>query len=235
MYGVLNLRLIPSRSTVVILSKSCILVEAAAVNTSHISIRRVSEFSNNRFKGYIYMRFRIYISWFLVILLFGCKSDTTGPGNKSNLLINSRFEINNIPSLAGWTALDSSYIHLSTDVPIGIPGYSIIITRLDSSYLFPINSIYQNLPVNPGHHHYKFSCWVKTTTGSATFEMSINGMNSGRSMSDSMWHFADDVMDVEMSSTDTLTFRLLGGPFFWDSRPFHGQAWFCNPSVEIID
>ena len=91
----------------------------------------------------------------------GCSKsrDTiSAPSGDENLLINSSFEINDIPSLQGWFVSDTSAVHFSGDAPPDGGSWSISIA---SAWVPSVYSISTTTAASEGNYRYELSLWAK--------------------------------------------------------------------------
>lgn len=81
-----------------------------------------------------------------------------GPSWDGNLLSNSSFEINGIPSLQGWFVSDTSAVHFSADAPQDGGSWSISIAP---AWVPSVYSISTTTAASEGNHRYELSLCAK--------------------------------------------------------------------------
>ena len=155
--------------------------------------------------------------FFLVCLLFtvSCKETITGPSSGTNLLTNSTFEWNGIPSLHGWIVLDTAGVQFSTDVPSGGSGRSIIV---HPSWLptWPIGIVYQTIPAFVGTHRYLISVFGKKNGVSGGVRVGLSQpqgiqWKGGIGVPDTAWTFYSSVDTITAGSGDSIIVAISTG------------------------
>jgi hypothetical protein len=164
-----------------------------------------------------------------ILPLFGCKSDTTGPSKSGNLIPNSTFEVNGIPSLQGWVC-DTSYFHLSYDIPPMSTGYSVRLKPDDKPSVGRLSL--KSVPV--GKHIFRLSCWGKGFDGDFFFEIYSNKIYSLALRihpKDSIWtHYAvEDTIKIDANASFTIGILTPYSGFTQSSSYYHA------PTLEILD
>jgi hypothetical protein len=178
------------------------------------------------------MKLTLLSTCLLIILFFGCNSDTTGPATPINLINNSSFEIEGVGSLAGWWVSDTTLIHVSQDVPPGYGGHSVAIGI--ASEVSNSNIVADIIKLPQGLHTYRLSVWYKTTGMGEIGWMDNTGRSFYKTVTDSSWTYFSRTDTLTVSYQDTLNYSMDGG-FTRDRPPFFDTTWFYNPRFEILD
>jgi hypothetical protein len=108
------------------------------------------------------MNYRTIVLFLALLVGVSCKETTTGPISGVNLLSNSTFEINGLPSFQGWIVPDTSVVHFSTDIPSAGSGRSVVFGIGSLGDPWPSNSIYAAITGLSGTHQYRLSVFGKT-------------------------------------------------------------------------
>jgi hypothetical protein len=189
------------------------------------------------------MKISLLITAFVILLLFGCKSDSVSPsGNsaspKTNLIANPAFELCGTRSLTGWSNPDTAYVHYSSTRPPGNRlGFSLVINSADNGLL---NSLRTYIPISPGHYTCRLSGWMKLgqkAEGRLNWMVYHPGGGHGRGLGwvgDTLWHYLSDEQEITLTSSDSLFVELEGGVYYRDSLPT-GPTWFYHPNFVITD
>jgi hypothetical protein len=178
------------------------------------------------------------ILFLLVVVSPGCKESTTGPSQVSaNLLVNSFFESNGMPSLQGWTVSDTSNVHFSKDIPPGGLGLSII---LNARWFgpWPNGSIYQMVEAPVGNHRYRLSVFGKRIGVGGAVDVHVGfpaDTNSIRrislSVQDTVWTYYSLTDTITIRANDILYLTISGGA----TEIRSGTSWFNSCTVEKLD
>jgi len=155
---------------------------------------------------------------FTLLLATSCKETSTGPTTGNNLLSNSTFQVNGVPSLQGWTVSDTSGAEFSTNVPYGGAGHSIGLKPMGIP-ASPLGAIYQAIPSPVGTHRYLISVFGKTTGIAGEVAISLNrpysnlwkGWFPGIRVSDTTWTFYSRADTLTAAADDTIFVILSGG------------------------
>jgi hypothetical protein len=170
--------------------------------------------------------FKVFSILAAILLLFGCKSELTNPGQPTELITNSSFEVDGTPSLQGWTVCDGGYDHFSHDVPPGMAGTSIYVEAGDMVYT-PVHLPEGNIKIQA-------TCWLKALHGDAGFGMykirsGYEEWLLGYAIEDTAWTFITKTFLVESHGNDSLHF-FVGFRRVDDMS----ETWCYNPHVQII-
>jgi hypothetical protein len=149
------------------------------------------------------MRYTYLTLLFCGLLSLSCSNTVTGPTNGEDLLSNSTFQISGHPSLAGWSVLDTSVTHFSTDLPKGGSGSSIV---MHAAWFapWPANSIFTTVVPQVGSHQYTLSVFAKDTGAGGSITVYLNRPGSPNLSSAAVLR-ADDSSWTYYSQTDTIT------------------------------
>jgi len=188
---------------------------------------------------------------FFCSIELGC-NDNPAPSSSAskypgNLLVNSRFQYFGQPSFHGWTIDDSDLITLSSDVPQGEFGCSIVIPSLtaDSTIDLPIAlSLSQTVPAPMGKHVYRLSYWAKNVSneidgwGGIVSIYSIEGGSSfywmGEPFSETAgnWEFISQYSDTLDVLSANRSFHVM---IFGASGGVGIKTYFHNCKLEILN
>jgi hypothetical protein len=155
---------------------------------------------------------------FILLLATSCKETSIGPTTGNNLLSNSTFQVNGVPSLQDWTVSDTSGAEFSTNVPSGSAGQSIGLKPMGLP-ASPLGAIYQAIPSPVGTHRYLISVFGKTTGIAGGVAISLNrpysnlwkGWFPGISVSDTTWTLYSRADTLTAAVDDTIFVILSGG------------------------
>lgn len=177
----------------------------------------------------------------LIVVGFGCKDNGTGPTTIINLIPNSTFESNGIPSLNGWyewNESDTSIVDFSSDVPSGGGGFSV---RFQARQYAPCpnNSVYAKVTTSSGNHRYRLSVYGKRNGvgGSISVYVGYPPCEVDHDhfvtvpITDTVWtlySFSDTLRTV---STDTIYVLLFGG----GTEITDGTTFFNTCKFEKLD
>ena len=154
----------------------------------------------------------------LALALVGCKQTSTEPTSEVNLITNSTFEANGVPSLNGWEFPDTSAVHFSIDIPPTGLGYSIVF-GVRYFGIWPNNSIYTTITGLSGKHRYRLSVFGKGTPvaygGVYVYRNRPSSTNSilfgSLEIRDTVWTFYSRIDTLNTTSSDTLFINVTGG------------------------
>ncbi|MBM3436987.1 MAG: hypothetical protein FJY07_12315 [Bacteroidetes bacterium] len=143
----------------------------------------------------------------IVILQCACKKNTDEATLKHVFQIsNPSFEINNNPSLDGWSANNSSIF--SNDVPPGGGNWSIML----SADWDPENYVQTSVHLDGGAYRYKLSTWAKKQgEGGAVCLLLNNAYRKSIAVTDTTWNIYTITDTISASAGDNLTIELWGG------------------------
>lgn len=156
----------------------------------------------------------------------------------TNLISNSTFEINGIPSLVGWTIPDSGFVLFSNDVPPGGSGASIILAiRHGVSYAWPSNHIYTLVIPPVGAHAYRLSFMArKQDMGGEVFvyRNRPSNQNTEPSMSQYVatgnWTLYSQTAMLSTNAGDTIFVTMTGG-----SGEYSGITYINTCRFELLN
>jgi len=174
---------------------------------------------------------------FIIILnLLGCNENNSPleVNNKTNLIMNSSFEINGQPSLKYWYIQDSSKIGFSNDTPVGGGKWSI---SIHAEWYGPLpNSPSYFVPLSLGRHILKFSVYAKSKTihGSAFLILQTGNdreIITQNLITDSIWTKYSTIDTLNINEGDSLFVLLYGG----GTELIDGITYFDLVELELID
>jgi hypothetical protein len=155
-------------------------------------------------------------------------------------ITNASFEIDSLPSLAGWKyiAQDTSHPIFSTDVP---PGGGLYSLSMRNGWVAPSYAYWYIIPM-PGKHRYRMSVFAKASPTSPPYlsrgEVILYRRQPGElevrksvSFSDSTWTNIIFLDTLSSTLCDTLIVGLAGSHFQWAS----GNALFDLCRFERLD
>jgi hypothetical protein len=172
----------------------------------------------------------------LAILADGCsKSSPTGVPDDSNLLTNSSFELNGVPSMQGWTIVsgDSSLLFFSSDVPPAGGASSIAFT----AGWGPACRISTMVSAFPGTHHYRVSVWAKRVGIGGSLRFYLKPANSpwafrkSLMVTDTVWTAYSMTDSLATTGGDSLVVSISGGI----SQLLSGTTFYDLCELEKLD
>ena len=164
-------------------------------------------------RGYAMKKYTAII--ILLVLTVSCKDTGTGPSSEVNLVVNSTFELNGLPSLHDWIVSDTSVVHFSTDVPARGKGYSLV---FHARSLPGYNSIYTAITGVGGRHRYRLSAFGKAdripwgAVHAYRYEPSTGNSAPFGSLeiADTVWTFYSHTDTLSTTPTDTIFIEITG-------------------------
>lgn len=154
--------------------------------------------------------------------------------DKTNLILNSSFEVNGQPSLKYWYIQDSSQINFSHDTPIGGGKWSIC---LHAEWYGPLpKSPSYFVPLPQGKHILKFSVYGKSKTihGAAFLILKKDAhqeITAQNLITDSTWTIYSTIDTLNINKGDSLFVLLYGG----GTELVDGITYFDLVDLELID
>ena len=150
----------------------------------------------------------------ILILTFGllhhsCKKTTVEPTTPINQISNSSFEVDDKPSLVGWSPSDTTdFIKFSNDVPQNGGNWSV---RIETVW-GPPPRIRATLQPSEGTHRYQLSTWSKKQGIGGTIYVFLNStLRKSVVVSDTVWNVYTIIDTISASSADSISIQLAGG------------------------
>lgn len=174
-----------------------------------------------------------FILFLIVItILYGCKKDSrspTEPNEDRNLIVNSSFEMNGIPSYQGWQFWSNvqSSPTFSDDVPPAGGKWSIVLSVGDR-----VGANLKTKIVAPvGSNRYILSVWAKSK-GDPGFVQLIfnNAIRKTISIQDSVWRYYEITDSLVTIEGDSLVVLLDAGTTYR-----FAQSYFDLCRLEIVN
>jgi hypothetical protein len=151
---------------------------------------------------------KIFLVILAAVLIISCSDEIVSPGFTPNLITNSSFEINGIPSLRGWEV--NGEISFFRDTPPEGGRFSI---GIQEAWGPPYYAAY-SLPAERGTRIYKLSCWAKTDSIPAAITFTLVGDTVKQSKSievtDRAWRLYTLTDTVVSSRGDSIKIFLNG-------------------------
>ncbi len=165
-------------------------------------------------------------------ILGGCsKTEPTivGPHNDQNLIVNSTFEINGIPSYQGWSFWSNvlSTPSFSADVPPDGGKWSVVLSVGDRGRA----SMQTRVAAPVGGNRYKLSLWAKSKGNIGFVELIFNKAIRGRiDVQDSLWRYYEVTDSLGTVRGDSLEVLLDAG-----TTNVGAQSYFELCRLEKVD
>ncbi len=183
------------------------------------------------------MKYGTMILFLTALIALSCKEAVTTPTPDLNLLSNSSFELNGTPTLQGWTVLDTSAVHFSTDVPHGGSRHSIVF-KAQWFAPWPNNSVFVGLAAQSGMHRYRLSYWGKKIGASGGVFVYLNRPTAGNSMLrvslpvvDTLWTLYSHIDTIATTASDSLFINISGG----GTEVITGTTYFNTCEFEKLE